>query len=91
MAKTGTTGGVAKDQLKSIIERIERLEEEKSGIASDIKDIFAEAKGNGYDVKTLRKVISLRKQDAAERDEQEHLLDTYLRALGMAPELEEAA
>jgi len=91
MAKAGTTGGVAKDQLKSIIERIERLEEEKAGIASDIKDIFAEAKGNGYDVKTLRKVISLRKQDAAERDEQEHLLDTYLRALGMAPELEEAA
>jgi len=91
MAKSGTTGGVAKDQLKSIIERIERLEEEKAGIASDIKDIFAEAKGNGYDVKTLRKVISLRKQDAAERDEAEHLLDTYLRALGMAPELEEAA
>lgn len=84
-------GGIAVEQLKSIIERIERLEEEKSGIASDIKDIFAEAKGNGYDVKTLRKVISLRKQDAAERDEQEHLLDTYKRALGMAPELEEAA
>lgn len=88
MAKTG---GIAAEQLKSIIERIERLEEEKAGIASDIKDIFAEAKGNGYDVKTLRKVISLRKQDAAERDEQEHLLDTYMRALGMAPEMEEAA
>jgi uncharacterized protein (UPF0335 family) len=88
MAKAG---GIAKEQLKSIIERIERLEEEKAGIASDIKDIFAEAKGNGYDVKTLRKVISLRKQDAAERDEQEHLLDTYLRALGMAPDMEEAA
>ena len=90
MAKT-KTGGIAAEQLKSIVERIERLEEEKAGIASDIKDIFAEAKGNGYDVKTLRKVISLRKQDAAERDEQEHLLDTYKRALGMAPELEEAA
>jgi uncharacterized protein (UPF0335 family) len=88
MAKTG---GIAAEQLKSIIERIERLEEEKAGIASDIKDIFAEAKGNGYDVKTLRKVISLRKQDAAERDEEEHLLDTYKRALGMAPEMEEAA
>jgi uncharacterized protein (UPF0335 family) len=88
MAKTG---GIAADQLKSIIERIERLEEEKAGIASDIKDIFAEAKGNGYDVKTLRKVISLRKQDAAQRDEEEHLLDTYKRALGMAPEMEEAA
>ncbi len=88
MAKTG---GIAADQLKSIVERIERLEEEKAGIASDIKDIFAEAKGNGYDVKTLRKVIQLRKKDAAERDEEEYLLDTYKRALGLAPELEEAA
>jgi len=88
MAKTG---GIAADQLKSIIERIERLEEEKSGIASDIKDIFAEAKGNGYDVKTLRKVISLRKLDASEREEAEFLLDTYKRALGMAPDMEEAA
>jgi uncharacterized protein (UPF0335 family) len=88
MAKVG---GIAADQLKSIIERIERLEEEKAGIASDIKDIFAEAKGNGYDVKTLRKVIQLRKKDAAERDEEEFLLDTYKRALGLAPELEEAA
>jgi uncharacterized protein (UPF0335 family) len=76
-------------QLKSIIERVEKLEEDKSAIASDIKDIFAESKGNGYDVKTLRKIIALRKQDAAERDEQEHLLDTYKRALGMAPEMEE--
>ncbi len=88
MAKVG---GIAADQLKSIVERIERLEEEKAGIASDIKDIFAEAKGNGYDVKTLRKVIQLRKKDAAERDEEEHLLDTYKRALGLAPEMEEAA
>lgn len=88
MAKAG---GVAAEQLRSIIERIEKLEEEKAGIAADIKDIYAEAKGNGYDVKTLRKVVSLRKQDAAERDEQEHLLDTYLRALGMAPQFEEAA
>ncbi len=83
-------GGIAADQLRTIVERIERLEEEKSGIASDIRDIFAEAKGNGYDVKTLRKVIQLRKLDAAERDEQEHLLDTYKLALGMALE-EEAA
>ena len=88
MAKAG---GIAADQLKSVIERIERLEEEKAGIASDIKDIFAEAKGNGYDVKTLRTVIRLRKKDAAERDEEEFLLDTYKRALGMAPALEEAA
>ncbi len=89
MSKVMKSGGIAGDQLKSIIERIERLEEEKSGIASDIKDIFAEAKGNGYDVKTLRKVISLRKKDAAERDEEEHLLDTYKRALGMIPDFEE--
>ncbi len=88
MAKVG---GIAAEQLKSIIERIEKLEEEKAGIASDIKDIFAEAKGNGYDVKTLRKVISLRKKDAAERDEEEYLLETYKRALGMAPDFEEAA
>jgi len=88
MAKTG---GIAADQLKSVIERIERLEEEKAGLASDIKDIFAEAKGNGYDVKTLRTVIRLRKQDAAEREEAEFLLETYKRALGMAPEMEEAA
>lgn len=81
---------IAKDQLKSIIERIETLEEEKAGIASDIKDIYAESKGNGYDTKTLRKVIQLRKVDASERDEQEHLLDTYLRALGMSSEMEEA-
>ena len=89
MAKT-KVGGVAGDQLRSIIERIERLEEEKAGIASDIKDVFAEAKGNGYDVKTLRTIVSLRKQEPAERDEAEHLLDTYRRALGMLPELDEA-
>lgn len=77
--------GIAAAQLKSVVERIERLEEEKAGIASDIKDVFAEAKGNGYDIKTLRKVISLRKQDAAERDEEQHLLTTYCKALGMGP------
>lgn len=82
-------GGIAAEQLKSIIERVERLQEEKAGIAADIKDIFAEAKGNGYDVKTLRKIISLRKKDAAERDEEEHLLDTYKRALGMLPLFDE--
>lgn len=89
MAKT-KVGGVAAEQLESIIDRIEKLEEEKAGIASDIKDVYAEAKGNGYDVKTLRKIISLRKQEPAERDEAEHLLDTYKRALGMLPELDEA-
>ena len=91
MTKQAKVGGIAVEQLKSIIERVEKLEEEKAAIASDIKDIFAEAKGNGYDVKTLRKVISLRKKDAAERDEEEYLLDTYKRALGMMPDFEEEA
>ena len=75
--------GVAKDQLRSIIERIERLEEEKKAIADDIKDVYGEAKANGFDTKVLRKVISLRKQDADERAEHEMVLDTYLHALGM--------
>ncbi len=83
--------GVAGEQLRSYIERIERLEEEKAAIATDIREVFAEAKGNGYDSKTMRQVIKLRKMDAADRDEQEHLLDTYCRALGMLPELDEAA
>ena len=70
------------DQLKSIVERIERLEEEKKTIADDIKEVYAEAKGNGYDVKVLRKVIRLRKQDKAKRQEEEAILDLYLSALG---------
>ena len=73
----------AKDQLKAFVERIERLEEEKKTISDDIRDVFAEAKGNGYDVKALRTVIRLRKQDKQEREEQEAILDTYLQALGM--------
>ena len=73
----------AKDQLKPIIERIERLEEEKKAIADDIRDVYAEAKGNGFDVKTLRVVIRLRKQDKDERAEQDAILETYLHALGM--------
>jgi uncharacterized protein (UPF0335 family) len=75
----------AQGRLKTIIERIERLEEEKAGIASDIKDIYAEAKGDGFDVKTLRKVVRLRKQDKAKRQEEEALLDLYMHALGMVP------
>ncbi|MCZ8259207.1 MAG: DUF2312 domain-containing protein [Beijerinckiaceae bacterium] len=70
-------------QLKAFIERIERLEEEKRQIADDVKDVYAEAKANGFDAKILRKIISLRRQDADERREQEELLETYLRALGM--------
>lgn len=74
---------VAAEQLKSFIERIERLEEEKAGIAGDIKDLYAEAKGTGYDVKALRKIVSLRKKDHAERQEEEAVLELYMQALGM--------
>jgi uncharacterized protein (UPF0335 family) len=79
-----TVDSVAADQLRSIIERIEKLEEEKTGIAQDIKDVYGEAKANGYDTKVLRKIVSLRKRDAAERQEEEAILDLYLQALGMA-------
>ncbi|HEU4804568.1 MAG TPA: DUF2312 domain-containing protein [Nitrobacter sp.] len=73
----------AKDQLKAIIERIERLEEEKKTLSDDIRDVYAEAKGNGYDVKALRTIVRMRKQDANERQEQETILETYMLALGM--------
>jgi len=72
----------AKDQLKAIIERIERLEEEKKTISDDIRDVYAEA-GNGFDVKVLRTIVRMRKQDANERAEQETILETYMQALGM--------
>ena len=71
------------ERLKSFVERIERLEEEKHGIADDIKDVFAEAKGTGFDVKVMRDVIRLRKLETNERQERDTLLDTYMRALGM--------
>ena len=74
---------VAKDHLKAFIERIERLEEEKKALSDDIRDVFAEAKGNGFDVKAMRVVIRLRKQDKAERQEQEMIVETYMHALGM--------
>lgn len=73
----------AKDQLRSIIERIERLEEEKKAISDDIRDVYAESKGNGYDVKALRTIVRLRKQDPNERAEAEAILDNYMHALGM--------
>ena len=79
-------GHTARQQLRSIVERIERLEEEKKVIADDIKDVYGEAKANGYDTKVLRRVIAIRKQDQNERLEQEAVLDTYLHALGMAGE-----
>ena len=72
-----------KDQLKAFIERVERLEEEKKTIADDIRDVYAEAKGSGFDVKALRTIVRLRKQDADERKEQEAILETYMHALGM--------
>jgi uncharacterized protein (UPF0335 family) len=77
------TGGIAADRLRSIIERIERLEEERKALASDIKDIYAEAKSAGFDVKVLRQLISIRRKEPAEVEEQESLLDIYRRALGM--------
>jgi len=85
--ETATAGvghnSIAGNQLKSIVERIERMDEEKSAVALDIKEIYAEAKGNGFDTKILRKVVALRKRDKAEREEEEALLSTYLVALGM--------
>lgn len=77
------TGGVESTKLKSYIERIERLEEEKKGLSSDITDLFSEAKSNGFDVKTMRQVLKLRKMKTNDRTEQEYLLDLYKRALGM--------
>jgi uncharacterized protein (UPF0335 family) len=74
----------AKDQLKAFIERVERLEEEKKTLADDIRDVYAEAKGSGYDVKALRTIVRLRKLEATERQEQQAILDTYMHALGMA-------
>jgi uncharacterized protein (UPF0335 family) len=84
--KTADVGGIAAGQLRSFVERIERLEEEKKALAGDIKEVYAEAKGNGFDTKIMRKVISIRKLEDAERQEQESLLDLYMAALGMAPE-----
>jgi uncharacterized protein (UPF0335 family) len=72
----------AQTQLKTIIERIERLEEDKAAIMADLKDVYGEAKGNGFDVKTLRKVVRIRKQDRAKRQEEEAILDLYLSAIG---------
>ena len=83
VAKEAPATKFAKDQLKAIIERIERLEEEKKTISDDIRDVYAESKGNGFDVKALRSIVRLRKQDPNERQEQETILETYMQALGM--------
>ena len=77
-------GGIAADRLKSFIERIERLEEEKKGIADDVRDVYSEAKSNGYDTRTMRMIVRLRKMETHTRQEQDALLDTYRIALGLA-------
>ena len=82
-ASKAKVGGIAVDRLRSLIERIERLEEERKALGSDIKDIYAEAKSAGFDVKVLRKIVQLRKQEPAEVEEHESILDVYRRALGM--------
>ena len=76
-------GGVAADRLRTIIERIERLEEEKAALAEDIREVYAEAKGNGFDVKVMRQIVRLRKMDSNDRSEMEAVLETYMAALGM--------
>lgn len=79
---------VAADQLRAFIERVERLEGEKAAISTDIKEVYAEAKGNGFDTKILRKIVNIRKQDENERAEQEAVLDTYLIAMGMKNQMD---
>jgi uncharacterized protein (UPF0335 family) len=83
MSETPQVGSNSNEQLKSIVERVERLEEDKAAIGSDIKDVFTEAKGNGFDVKALRTIIRLRKQSPDDVAAQEAVLDTYKQALGM--------
>ncbi|MBL4693110.1 MAG: DUF2312 domain-containing protein [Magnetovibrio sp.] len=77
------TGGIAGDRLRSFVERIERLEEEKAALAADIREVYSEAKGTGFDVKILRQVVRLRKMEESDRQEQEEILDLYKRALNM--------
>lgn len=83
MSEDSDVGGIAADRLRSIIERIERLEEERRALGDDIKDILAEGKSAGFDVKVIRQVLRIRKQEPADVEEQETLLDLYRRALGM--------
>jgi uncharacterized protein (UPF0335 family) len=84
------TGGVESTKLKSYIERIERLEEEKAGLAADVRDVYSEAKSNGFDVKTMRQITKLRKMKANDRTEAEYMLDLYKRALGMESSFDDA-
>ncbi|MBL4890473.1 MAG: DUF2312 domain-containing protein [Rhizobiaceae bacterium] len=89
-AKATSGNLVAREQLRTVVERIERLEEEKKAIAEDVKEVYAEAKMNGFDPKVLREVIKIRKMDKAERDEFDAVRDLYLQALGMLPDFEPA-
>jgi uncharacterized protein (UPF0335 family) len=82
-AKEDTAVRFAKDQLKAFVERVEKLEEEKKAISDDVRDVYAEAKGNGFDVKALRQIVKLRKMEPTEREEQDAILETYMHALGM--------
>ena len=84
-------GGIAGERLRSFIERIERLEEERRTLGADLKEVYAEAKGTGFDAKTMRQIIRIRRMDKDDLDEQETLLDVYKRALGMLPEEATAA
>lgn len=86
---SGGGESVAQDQLRSFIDRIERMEEEKAAIANDIKEIYAEARGTGFNTKVMRRIVNIRKQDANERNEMDALLDLYMSALGMIPERDE--
>jgi uncharacterized protein (UPF0335 family) len=77
------SGGIAADRLRSFLDRIERLEEEKAGLTADIREVYAEAKGSGFDTKVMRQIVRLRKMDSADRQEQEALLEVYRRAIGL--------
>jgi len=81
---------VAREQLKALIERIERLEEQKKEVSEDIRDVYAEAKGHGFDVKVMRQIVRIRKQDQAQLQEEEAVRDVYLTALGMLPDFEQS-
>ncbi len=83
----GDVGGVTAGQLRAFVERVERLEEEKAALTADIREVYAEAKAHGFDVKTMRQIVRLRKIDSDDRAEQEALLDLYKRALGMAADI----
>jgi uncharacterized protein (UPF0335 family) len=83
MTEDVTNSGVAAEELKQFVERIERLHEERAGIAGDIADVFAEVKGRGFDVKALKQILKIRSQDQSERQEQEAILELYMQALGM--------